>query len=191
MKISIIISVFFLLSSCSEGQRSKIPAEKINFFDSVQQQEIKLLDSLHLTQFNDTSKWLLYTIQCDDSSKFGRVRDRKILPKIPLGFLRLNLNYVVKQSDTLSLLYNFLYDDSTTVEQSTGEKTIIGGLQFDTKKNKIIGYIVGEAVYNQSAEPSSRYKSPLQPEVIAFIKNNKDKLDPWFREEAKRRKIIE
>ena len=36
----------------------------------------------------------------------------------------------------------------------------------------------------------SRYENALQPEVIAFIKKNMDKLNPWFREEVERKKII-
>jgi len=31
---------------------------------------------------------------------------------------------------------------------------------------------------------------PLQPEVIRYIKQNKEKLDPWFRKEAIKRGVI-
>ena len=192
MRISIVVSILFLLASCTKGQLTKQQkTEKAIFFDSIQQQELRVLDSLNLLQFNDTAKWFLYTIQCDDSSKSGRVRDKKALPQIPLGFMKLNLNYVAKQNDTLSLLYNFLYDDSTIIEKATSDKPIMEGVQFDIKKNKVIGFIVGHATFYQSGNPASRYENPLQPDVITFIKTNKDKLNPWFREEAKRRKIIE
>lgn len=190
--MSIAGSILFLLASCTEGQHNRQQmVEKTNFFDSVQQRQISFLDSLHLLQFNDTSKWFLYAMQCDDSSKWGRIRDRKELSKIPLGFMKLNLNYVAKQNDTLSLLYNFLYDDSTIVEESTSNRPIIDGMQFNTKNKKIIGFIIGHAILNQNGNPGSRYENPLQPEVISFIKSNKDKLNPWFRDEAKRRKIID
>lgn len=192
MKISIAVSILFLLAGCTEGQYAKQQVtEKVSFFDSVQQRQLALLDSLHLLQFNDTSKWFLYAIQCDDSSKFGRVRDNKELPRIPLGFMKLNLSYVAKQNDTLSLLYNFLYNDSTVVQKSTSDKPIIEGVQFNTKSNKIIGFVVGHTTFYQRGTPESRYENPLQPKVVVFIKDNKNKLNPWFREEARRRKIIE
>ena len=191
MKTSLVASILFLLASCTNRQHTKQQkAVKINFFDSIQQQQISFLDSLHLLKFNNTSKWFLYAIQCDDSSKSGRVRNRKELPRIPLGFMKLNLNYVSKHNDTLSLLYNFLYDDSTIVEKSTSNRPLIEGIQFNTTTNKIIGFIIGDAVLEQEGNAESRYENPLQPEVISFIKSNKDKLNPWFRDEAKRRKII-
>lgn len=192
MRISIIVAILILLAGCNEGQHTKQQTtEKTTFFDSVQQRQLAFLDSLHLLQLNDTAKWFLYALQCDDSSKSGRAKLSKELPKMPLGFMQLNLNYAVKQKDTLSLLYNFLYDDSTIVEKTTLHNSLIEGVQYDIKKNKLIGYILGEGVYSQGGDPTSRYENPLQPEVIAFIKNNKDKLNPWFREEAKRRKIVE
>lgn len=192
MRISIVVSILFLLVSCTEGQHTKQQTEeKLNFFDSVQQQQLAFLDSLHLLQFNDTAKWFLYAIQCDDSSKSGRVRDNKVLPQIPLGFMKLNLTYVARQNDTLSLLYNFLYDDSTIVQKTTSDKPIMEGMQFDIKSNKVIGFIVGHATFYQSGNPASRYENPLQPEVISFIKRNRDKLNPWFRKEAERRKVVD
>ncbi len=192
MKISIPLSILFFVTSCTDGQHTNHQMKaKTNFFDSIQQIQLSFLDSMDLLQLNDTSKWILYSIQCDDSSKSGRIRDRKELSKIPLGFMKLNLNYVAKQNDTLSLLYNFLYDDSTIVEESTSNRPIIDGMQFNTKNKKIIGFIIGHAILNQKGKPASRYENPLQPEVISFIKSNKDKLNPWFREEAKRRKIID
>lgn len=191
MRIDIFILLLFILVSCNEQKPTKTERVKIDYFDSIQQYNIQLLDSLNLTKFNDTAKWLMYTIQCNDSSSFGRTRERKILAKIPLAFLKLNLSYMRTEGDTLSLLYNFLVDDSIRVEQTTAKKSIVDGIMFNTKADTLIGYVIGEAIFSQTGNPHSRYENPLQPEVIVFIKNNKDKLNPWFREEAKRRKIIE
>ena len=38
--------------------------------------------------------------------------------------------------------------------------------------------------------PQERLFNPLQPEVIEYIKKNKGKINPWFREEAIRRGVI-
>lgn len=39
-------------------------------------------------------------------------------------------------------------------------------------------------------ECNYREVKPLQPEVIKYIKENKNKLDPWFRKEAIKRGVI-
>lgn len=191
MRISTYILLLFILVSCNEKKTAKAEKVRVNYFDSIQQHNIQLLDSLNLTKFNDTAKWLMYAIQCDDSSSFGRTRERKPLTKIPLAFLKLNLSYMRTEGDTLSLLYDFLVDDSIKVEQSTAMKPIINGIMLNTKADTLIGYIMGDAILSKTDNPHSRYENALQPEVIAFMKSNKDKLNPWFREEAKRRKIID
>lgn len=191
MKINLFISLLFVLSSCSEGQLKETENIRVNYFDSIQQRNLQSLVSSNLSRFNDTAKWLIYSIQCNDSSIYGRTRERKPLAKIPLGFLKLNLSYIRLEGDTLSLLYEFLFDDSIRVEQSTAQKPVVNGIMFNTKTGTVIGYIVGETIFSQTGNQYNGYENSLQPEVIVFIKNNRDKLNPWFRAEAIRRKIIE
>lgn len=184
-------AVIIFICTCKENAENSVKAEKKTYFDSIENKNMELLNSYNLLQLNDTAKWLLYAIHCDDSCTEGRGRFKQSLVKTPLSFFKMKLNYVAKKSDTLSLLYNFLYDDSLYIERINSDKGITNGIMFDVKNNKIIGYIIGEAIFSQAGNPDSRYVNPLQSEVIAFIKRNKDKLNPWFREEAKRRKIIE
>ncbi len=164
---------------------------RANYIDSIQAKEIKILDSLQLVRFNDSAKWLLYTIHCDDSCLMGRARNRQLLNKIPLSFLPLKLGYVSKDGDSLSLLYDFIYDnDSIRIETLTTPNTsLTSGVVFDIKSDTVIGYIKGEAIYNETGQ-YSRYQLPLKQEVKTFLKHNQSKLDPWLREEAKRRKVI-
>jgi hypothetical protein len=68
---------------------------------------------------------------------------------------------------------------------------LVTGVGFDTTTKKKIYMVSSNVTITHKGNPQSRYENPLQPEVIAYIKNNKDKLNPWFREEAKRRKIID
>jgi len=185
------LSFFFLfwLFSCSENGTKNNHRE--NYFDSIQTKQISVLDSLDLSQFNDSAKWLLYTIHCDDSCLMGSARNKKLLKKIPLSFLPLKLVYISKDNDTLSLLYNFIYDnDSTIVESlSTKNKMLSDGVVFNLKDSSVIGYIRGEGIYNQSG-PNSRYEAPLKPDVKAFLIKNKSELNSWLRKEAIRRKVI-
>ena len=127
--------------------------------------------------YNDSAKWLLYTMHCDDSSQYGRVRDRILLKKVPLASLDIRLSYVDMRNDSLSLLYLFLYNDSTIVEQ-TNQKILSNGVKFYTRNYKVIGYIKGD--YTISGSEGTRYQNALQPEIIAFIKNHKQILNPWF-----------
>src|SRR5688500_14262205 len=76
-----------------------------NYFDSIESELLKNLDSIGLLRFNDSAKWLMYAIHLDDSLR-PRVGERG---KLPIGFLKIKLMIVEKQSDTLSLLYTFLY----------------------------------------------------------------------------------
>lgn len=38
--------------------------------------------------------------------------------------------------------------------------------------------------------PASRYLNPLQPAVLEFIRRNSSELNPWFKAQAKWRKIF-
>ena len=181
--------VFFW--TCNENPTGSYATHKQTYFDSLENKNIELLNSYNLSQLNDTAKWLLYTIHCDDSCTEGRAKYEQFIEKNALSFLKLNLNYVAKKGDTLSLLYSFLYRDSITIEKISRNKGITNGILFNVRDKKIIGYVIGEATYSESGNPNSRYENSLQPEVIAFIKSNMDKLNPWFRKEAKRRKILE
>jgi hypothetical protein len=178
---------FILLLSCSDQKQNLV---RNSYFDSIHQNNIKLLDSLHLTQFNDTAKWLLYTVHCLDSTLYGRARERELLDKVPLAFLDISLNYIQIENDTLYLLYNFLYNDSVIIEQTTNLKPVTNGIAFDIKNRTVIGYIKGEAIV-WGMGIGSHYENTLQPNVISFINKNLEELNPWFRKEVIRRKILD
>ena len=187
---------FFLLTlvflGCNFKDTEKQPLIKLNFFDSIQNRSLAYLDSLHLSRFNDSAKWLLYTIHCDDSASLGGVAMNHFkVEKKPLSFLPLKLSLIDKQNDTLSLLYWFVYDnDSIRVEEiNFSHKTLSSGVVFDLKGDSVIGYIHGEGIYMETGR-QSRYKGPLQPDVKIFLTQNKEKIDPWLRKEALRRNVL-
>jgi hypothetical protein len=148
----------------------------------------KNLDSLY-----DKSKWLIYCIHCDEYCKF--YKKLNILDTPQFGTLDLRFNKVENFSDTTELSFYFYYKDSIKCNVNTvynyGELTY--GVAFKGNNKDSAIYYLSETTINRFYKGglSSRYENPLQPEVIAFMKSNKDKLNPWFREEAKRRKIIE
>ncbi len=155
----------------------------MNYYDSIENRNLKLLDSLNFTRFNDSAKWRLYTLHCDDTT----LQDKKYLS---LSSLNLKLVYVRKVNDTLDLLYQFMKDDSIPIGRYPGQKYISDGVQFKTSENAIIGFLRGEGTVWEKGQ-DSRYEYPLQPEVIAYIKNNENNLNPWFKMEAKKKGILQ
>lgn len=181
-RFSIFTIPFLVLIACQNTTHNRsFVAQKMNYYDSIENINLKLLDSFNLKQYNDSAKWILYTFHCTDTTKQNN-------EFIPLSALPARLVYISKVNDTLDLLYSFMKNDSTPINKYY-EENITDGIQFRTSDNKLLGLIHGEGVVWEKG-PFSRYENPLQPEVITYIKNNKEKLNPWFKEEAKRRKII-
>ena len=152
----------------------------------------KEISGKHLNSFYDKSKWLIYCIHCDEYCKFYKKLNIQDTPQF--GTLDLKLNKVEYFNDTTELSFYFYYKDSIKCDVNTvynyGELT--SGVAFKGNKDSAI-YFLSESTAHRFFESGlkSRYANPLQPEVIAYIKNNKNNLNPWFRKEAERRKIIE
>ena len=106
-----------------------------------------------------------------------------------MSFLDLKLALVDKSNDTLHLLYYITYRDSIIVSEFLPEEIISQGVVFDVKSDSIIGYVSGEGLLKVNGT-ESRYKNPLQPDVIDFLTKNQENLNTWLYQEAKRRKII-
>jgi hypothetical protein len=187
MKKYLLISFafFIIIGACQHpNKKGNGIAIKTNIYDSSENKNLKLLDSLGLIRYNDSAKWRLYTIHCDDSAL---QEDNRY---IPVSSLNLKLGLVSKENDTLDLLYSFMENDSTTINRELKEKYITAGIQFKTSEDKVIAYIHGEGTFTIKGS-TSRFQNPMQPEVITYIKKNQDKLNPWFRNEAKRRGILQ
>jgi hypothetical protein len=186
-KLAIIItSIFVFLNACNQQKASSsVNARKINFYDSIENDNLKILDSLHLANYNDSAKWELYTIHCDDT--IVQKKDNKYSP---VSALNLKLTLVDKTNDTLNLLYHFMENDTVvSYSELKGGLSTTDGVEFKVSENRVIGYIKGEGLYTETGK-KSRYQSILQPEVIGYIKTNYDKLNQWFENEAKRRGIV-
>jgi hypothetical protein len=190
MKVIIIVQVWSFLFCCCNNQDTN-STRGLSYFERIEQRNERMLDSLGLLQLNDTAKWMTYTMQGLDSATFGRNRDRVRLSKVPLCFLNLRLLYLDNKNDTLYLLYTFFYSDTVSVEQVSSGTPIMDGIVFDVKKREPIGYMYGEGITWRSDFGDSCFACILKPDIINFMRNNRHQLNPWFREEAKRRKVIE
>jgi len=175
--------------SCQTRETNK-NVSRLSYFDSIQERNITFLDTTHLLRYNDSAKWRLYTIFCDDSCSFGTVHfNKKYFEKTPMSFLDLKLTYIDKANDTLSLLYDIFYKDSINVSKKLTNKYISDGVIYDAKSDTLIGYVAGEGIMKVRGT-NSRFINPLEPSVVNFLKENQAKLNPWLYQEANKRRVI-
>ncbi len=142
--------------------------------------------------YNKT-KWLLYCLSCDKKyvlSELVKIKDSSFY-----GFTNLKFTNLEFHHDTIEIKMDYYYNDSikcnvntvfrwTPVKTSAFYKGSADSLIYFRDDTNFILFINKEQI-------NSREINPLQPEVISFIRKNKDKLNPWFREEARIRKVIE
>lgn len=140
----------------------------------------------------DKAKWTLYCIHSDEIVKFASTNSRDSLTfgTLPLIFDRVSL-----KQDTIEIRFNFFFG-KTKLNYMTVRNKLISGVVFKGYTDTLIYYATdGDAPYfywycgNQNDCPY-RFGKPLQPEVIKYIRENKARIDPWFRKEAIKRGVI-
>jgi hypothetical protein len=149
----------------------------------------KIID-LKLEKQYDKTKWLLYCIHCDEIYKFEKTKN--IVDTISFGKISLKFDTVEQFNDTTEIYFDFFYRDTEKCDLSliyNIEHDI--GAAFFGKSDSIIYYVRrGTMNIHRATGKRSRHQFPLQPEVLQYIKFNKNNIDPWFKEEAILRGII-
>ncbi len=149
----------------------------------------KFFDSLGIFHLIEEIKWTIYCINIDDTCEwkpqyvnFGKTYVSS-LPLIPD-------DYSI-QGDTVSLIFHYYVNDSIICDYNVvyNFNSIIDGVSINIKTKKQLGYLGSFGSFTVEGS-RNRYVNPLQPEVIQFIKSNKNLLHPWLREEAKKRGIL-
>ena len=124
---------------------------------------------------------------CEFEKKF------KIKDTITFGTLPLKFEGIEKYQDTIELHFYFYYKESIRCDNILLRNMVINnGAGYKIGSDRIL-YYSRPSTFNRyfiTGDGESRYINPLQPAVIEYITRNKDKLAPWFRDEAIRRKII-
>jgi len=160
-------------------------SDKKNSVNDIKQDETFFLKEDTLIR---NVKFAMYCIYAD--SKFAFVKDSTTL--INYSECNLKVDTISRFSDTLELGIHFYYKDKQVNFNEIVENGItkIGRVLYDTAQNKIVQYVTSEYLGITIGDRKSRFFNPLQPDVIEYIKSNREKLNPWFKEEAKRRRII-
>jgi hypothetical protein len=184
MKKYIIYFIAFIFLSCNNLDIKKNTV--------INEYPISISDKKLEPHYNKT-KWMLYCLNCDKQcilSEIVPIKDTTYF-----GFLDLKFSDIEYLHDTIGIRMGFYYNDTikcdiNTVYHLSHFKT----RAFFKKSPDSLIYFRDDSngfVFINYENSRDREVNPLQPDVINFIKNNKEKLNPWFRGEARRRKVID
>jgi hypothetical protein len=189
MKIATItIAVVFIvaLCCCSENNNHTHNAQ-------VNQSEYPaIVDSLGLQKQYDETKWRMYCNYCDKKvfiNPLYGIKDTFTFGQMPLKYW--SFNQIGK--DTIELLFSYMYRDTIPCNYNYVHGIGICGIAYSIAKDTLL-YFRGEEVFRISVwcdvPCNERLVNPLQPEVIKYITDNKNKLNPWFYKEAIKRGLL-
>ncbi len=140
----------------------------------------------------ENTKWFLYCLYCDQKVK---LINSQIPDTVTYGTLPLMFDKILIINDSIEIDFTFMYKNMR-VNEATAYPAPIWGLLYNSQDSIVSFSSMGSMRYSyfvsiKDPEHSKNRKiKPLQPEVIQYIKENKDKLDPWFRKEAIKRGVI-
>ena len=104
----------------------------------------------------------------------------------------LQLDNISSINDTLEFAIKFFYKNKPVNinDLVKNNNRNITRILYSKKEKKILQYITNWNLGIYEEDLHSRYFKPLQPDVIQFIQDNKEKLNSLFRSEAIRRGVI-
>lgn len=187
LKISEIVCLVLLFWGCSAQKQEKRKEQVVALNDSM------LIDSLGLRQQFIDWKWKIYCVNCDQKLNF---LDSTIHDTVAFGTLPLKFDGLEKKKDTVILDFMFFYNDSIScVPGRVIKNRVIYSAAYKLGVDTPLYYFTSDATFTvhclDTLHCDSRYVKPLQPEVIEYIRKNKEVIDPWLRAEAVKRGVIE
>ncbi|HYC40317.1 MAG TPA: hypothetical protein VEB63_07490 [Chitinophagaceae bacterium] len=182
---------FIILALAAFGCNSNQQQEKRNEAASINGKCFTYpasVDSLQVKDLYDSARWYVYTWHCDQSYLPKSDSSKSIMfGELPLKFSNLTI-----RQDTLQLNFDFI-DESEPYpilpSMTRDNKELVTGVGFDMKARKRIYMSSPNGFSIVEKGSTTRYENPLQPEVLAYIKNNWNKLDSCFKELAERKEI--
>ncbi len=135
---------------------------------------------------------ILYTFR----SKVPFVQGSPVQADVTYGELPLVFDHVEVRGDSIEIDFDFYYKNHR-IDSKLLDFLPYWGAVFVGNSDSVVLYSSTSNFRYQwrRCDPEVvdcpyREVNPLQPEVIDYIKKNKDKLDPWFRQEAIKRGVI-
>lgn len=174
-----------MLFSCNSNQQS-IEQKKNERANDKCFMYPSIVDSLHLQDLFDSSRWYIYTDHCD----ILYLPKSDSLIKKSFGEIELKFDDLIIKNDTVTFGFNFMDKGRAIIPGMTrNDQQLATGVGFNLKTRKKIFIVSSNVTITFKNNPTSRYENPLQPEVIKYIKDNWDKLNDCFRELAERKGI--
>ncbi len=192
-RINISIALILLLFSyCKSEPRDKNDKRVESNTHTEYPNEVKRLALQK--QFDDT-KWYLYCMYCDQTLRF--LPELKKEEQVYYGTLPLKFQRVLVFGDSVEINFFFQYKNED-VDQHLVRPAPDWGLVYLNGTDSVVMYSSFsdmpyywlDSKIDRNKYSNDRHVKLLQPEVIKYIKENKDKLDPWFRKEAIKRGVI-
>ena len=136
----------------------------------------------------DVAKWAMYCFYSGDTVKLKRNAGIDLMPMY--SSLDLKFENIELRNDSAIIYFDFYFDslkcDVTKVEPG---KTEINGVVF--KNDSIVCYTTPTTLtYIWGKGIIRDYNNHLPSKIIHYINVNRDKLNPWFYYEAKKRGVI-
>lgn len=141
----------------------------------------------------DETKWRLYCIHCDQKIVF---LNKSLGDNVTFSQCQLEFDQLKKRADSVEIDFMFYYKNIKLNGASLLMTLPTYGAVFKLP-DSLVEYSSRDNVRyfsHRCIDPAKgcndRYINPLQPEVISYIKQNKAKINPWFRKEAIKRGVI-
>lgn len=181
-----LLSILIILAICSCERQARI--HSVN--EGNEAYPI-VIDSLHMQKQYDLAKWTLYCIHSTDTLKIPNDTNRQI---ITLGELPLRFDTVYFRNDTSEIDFRFYYQDTILVDGRLATNAVTWGTMFKGNDENVVRYSsFGNSSFYVTCDFKDcpdRFVNPLQPEVVAYLNQNRKKVNPWFLNEAKKRNVI-
>jgi hypothetical protein len=141
-------------------------------------------DSLVKDSLVKEAKWRIYCHHCMDTIKW--FRESNIDTILTLGSAELQLDTIKGLGD--SVLIEFTFRSIAPIANSC----LTNGIVFAKQPNRVKYAMTScNFSFDVDVNPSGRdFVGPIRPQLVEFIKQNANKLDPWFQNEAINRKIL-
>lgn len=190
--IPFIIALF--LAGCTE--KSSERSQKA-VLDKMEDDYLSQINALGITDLYKEVKWRLYCNHCDVpvTSCSGMS-----IQGLTYGMLDMKVFYLKFDHGIGELAFTYIYNDSLQCSLANVPGNKIYGVGFQQDNEQPLYYIsMGENArvslncdtMKDITDCPTRMINPDQPVVRKFLKNNRNKLNPWFHMEAVKRGFFE
>lgn len=188
LRYIIYVSISILFIQCHSNKS----VESISYPDVI-------IDEGLVEQYN-MSKWYLYCILCDIELKRIEIKDDQYAlmeddSPATYGMLDLRFDTLMMKQDTIEMKFYF-YQNSNKVDFSYVDNPPFSGTVFANNRDSITNFLT-DGIYSYIWHRCDNYElcdsrlvKPLQPDVIKYIQDNEEVINPWFRAEAVKQGVI-